>query len=75
MPAFLAFVFRARLAGGGRDFIDRTALAAFGLDPGIAFGDGNCFFSIASRISRSASSRIACFDISCPLVLESRHPV
>ena len=29
------------------------------------------YFSIASRTSRSVSSRIACFDISLPLVLEN----
>ena len=29
------------------------------------------FFSIASRTSRSDSSRIACFDISHPLVLSN----
>jgi hypothetical protein len=44
VPAVLAAILDAALAGRGIHFVDRAALAAFGLDAGLALLDGEVLF-------------------------------
>src|SRR5471032_283094 len=57
LAAFLAFVFRAGFARGGRDFIDGAAFSAFGVDPRITLGDGEGF--LFHRLAHQAFGLLA----------------